>query len=56
MSTLNLCFQQKYENYQSFSSESFHFSVVKFSICLNRHVFEMCFSFLLIILKDDKID
>ena len=34
----NLCFEQKYENYQIFSSESFHFLVVKFSIYLNRHV------------------
>ena len=30
-----------YENYQNFSSESFHFLVVKFSICLNRHIFVM---------------
>ena len=39
MSTNNLCFEQKYENYQNFSSESFHFLVVKFSMYLNRHVF-----------------
>ena len=25
MSTHNLCFEQKYENYQNFLSESFHF-------------------------------
>ena len=35
----NLCFEQKYENYQKFSSESFQFLVVKFSIYLNRRVF-----------------
>ena len=36
-----LCFEQKYENYQSFSSESNPFLVVKFSIYLNRRVFVM---------------
>ena len=41
MSTHNLCFDQKYEKYQKFSSESFHFLVVKFSIYLNRRVFEL---------------
>ena len=41
MSTHNLCFEQKYEKYQSFLSESFHFLEVKFSIHLNRHVFVM---------------
>ena len=41
MSIHNLCFEQKYENYLNFSSESFHFLVVKFSICLNRRVFVM---------------
>ena len=40
-STHNLCLEQKYENYQKFSSESFHFWVVKFSIYLNRRVFVM---------------
>ena len=39
MSTHNLCFEQKFENYQIFSFESFHFLVVKFSIYLNRCVF-----------------
>ena len=39
MSTLNLCFQQKQEKYQTFLSENFHFLVVKFSVYLNRHVF-----------------
>ena len=34
----NLCFEQKYENYQSFLSENFHFLRVKFSIYLNRRV------------------
>ena len=40
-STHNLCFEQKYENYQNFLSENFHFSVIKFSVYLNRHVFVM---------------
>ena len=38
MSTLNLCFEQKCEKYQIFSSESFHFLGVKFSIYLNKRV------------------
>ena len=41
MSTHYLCFEQKYEKYQNFLSESFHFLVVKFSIYLNRPVLEM---------------
>ena len=41
MSTHNLCFEQKYKKYQNFSSEHFPFLVEKFSIYLNRHVFEM---------------
>ena len=41
MSTHNLCFEQKYEKYQSFSSEIFQFLEVKFSIYLNRRVFVM---------------
>ena len=41
MSTHYLCFEQKYEEYQNFSSEIFHFLVVKFSVYLNRHVFVM---------------
>ena len=40
-SSHNLCFEQKYENYQNFSSESFHFLVVIFLIYLNGRVFEM---------------
>ena len=40
-STHNLCFEQKYEKYQTFLSENFHFLVVQFSIYLNRHVFVM---------------
>ena len=40
-STHNLCFEKIYENYHNFSSESFHFLVVKFSIYLNRRVFVM---------------
>ena len=35
MSTYNLCFEQTYEKYQNFLSESFHFLVVKISIYLN---------------------
>ena len=41
MSTHNLCFEQKYEKYQNFLSENFHFLVMNFSIYLNRHVFVM---------------
>ena len=41
MSTHNLCFEQKYEKYQYFLFENFHFLVVKFSIHLNRNVFVM---------------
>ena len=41
MSTHNLCFEQKPEKYQIFLSEKFHFLVMKFSVCLNRHVFAM---------------
>ena len=40
-STHNLCFEQKYEQYQSFLSENFQFLEVKFSIYLNRRVFVM---------------
>ena len=40
-STHNLCFVQKYEKYQNFLSENFHFLMVKFSVYLNRHVFVM---------------
>ena len=40
-STHNLCLEQKYEKYQNFLSENFHFLVVKFSVYLNRHVFVM---------------
>ena len=42
VSTHKLCFEQKYENYQSFFlSENFRFLEVKFSIYLNRRVFVM---------------
>ena len=34
--THNLCLEQKYEKYQNFLSEKFHFLVVKFSVYLNR--------------------
>ena len=40
-STHNLCFEQKYEKYQSFLADNFQFLEVKFSIYLNRHVFVM---------------
>ena len=40
-SSHNLCFQQKYEKYQSFLSENFQFLEVKCSIYLNRRVFVM---------------
>ena len=39
--THSLCFEQKYEKYQNFLSEKFHFSVVKFSVYLNRRIFVM---------------
>ena len=39
MSTHNLCFEQKYEEYRNFLSENFHFLEVK--IYLNRYVFVM---------------
>ena len=42
-STHNLCFEQKYEKYLNFSSENFHFLVVKFSIYLNRRVLVMSY-------------
>ena len=41
MSTHNLCFEQKYENFQNFLSENFQFLVVKLSLYLNRCVFVM---------------
>ena len=37
----SICFENKCENYKNFSSESFHFLVVKFLIYLNRRVFVM---------------
>ena len=40
-STHNLCFEQKYENYQTFLSENFQFLEVKFCIYLYRRVFVM---------------
>ena len=42
-STHDLCFEQKYEKYQSFLSENFQFLEVKFSIYLNRRIFVMAF-------------
>ena len=41
MGTHNLCFEQKYEKYQSFLSENFQFLEVKFCINFNRLVFVM---------------
>ena len=46
-STHNLCFEEKYENYQIFLSENFMFLKVIFSIYLNRHVFVMLHSILI---------
>ena len=43
MSTHNLCFEQKYENYKNFSSENFQFLLVKISVYLNRHVYIMLY-------------
>ena len=40
-STHNLCFEQKYEKYQNFYLNFFHFSVVKFSVYLYRLVIVM---------------
>ena len=41
MSTHNLCFEQKYEKCLNFLSEIFNFSVINFSVYLNRQVFVM---------------
>ena len=41
----NLCFEQKYENYQIFESENFQFLEVIFSKYLNRRVFVMALAF-----------
>ena len=41
MSTHTLCFEPKYEKYQNFLTEIFHFLVVKFSVYLNRRGFVM---------------
>ena len=49
MSTHNLCFEQKYENYQNFLSENFDFLVVKFSVYLNRQVFVLVCLLLLLV-------
>ena len=38
---IDCVFKQKYENYQNFLPENFPFSVVKFSIFLNRRVYVM---------------
>ena len=48
MSTHNLCSEQKHEKYQTFLSVNFHFLVVKFSVYLNRRVFIMIPSTLVI--------
>ena len=39
--THNLCFEQKYEEYQNCLSENFHYLMAKFPVYLNRHVFVM---------------
>ena len=41
MSTHNLCFEQKYEKYLNFCLKIFNFSVINFSVYLNRHFFVM---------------
>ena len=41
LNSLDVCYEQKYENYQNFSPENFHFLVVKFSVYLNWLVFVM---------------
>ena len=41
MSIHNLCFEQKYEKYQSFLSEFFQFLEVRFYIYLHRRAFVM---------------
>ena len=43
-STHNLCFKQKFEKYQNLLSENFHFTAMKVSVYLNRHVFVMCYT------------
>ena len=40
-STHNLCFEQKYEKYLNFCLKIFNFSVINFSVYLNRNVFVM---------------
>ena len=40
-STHNLCFEQKFENYQIFLLANFQVLVMKFSINLNRRVLVM---------------
>ena len=39
--TRNVCFEQKFEKYQSFLSENFQFLEVKISTYLYRHLFVM---------------
>ena len=48
MSTHNQYFDQKYEKYQFFLSENFQFLEMKFSVYLNRRVFVMKSSTLLL--------
>ena len=40
-STHSICVEQKFEKYQNFLSETFHYLLVKISVYLNRHVFVM---------------
>ena len=47
MNTHNLCFMQKYEKYQNFSSLNFQFLVEKFLMYLKRHVFELSMTLLM---------
>ena len=47
--THNLCFEQKYEKYQSFLCENFQFLEMKFSIYLYRRVFVMVFALIFVL-------
>ena len=42
------------KNYKNFLPENFHFLVVKFSVCLNRHVFVVIFIYIVVEQVHDK--
>ena len=48
-STHILCFEQKYEKYRNFYVKNFTFLAVKLLVYLNRHVFIMQITFLVIV-------